>query len=524
MESPRPRRTLASKFSIFTGVVLVWVVAVVMWWEIHRGVFDWNLAVFLTAVALGFAAGISRFTIRQLARPLALLESGITSVRQGRLEPIQVSRTGDEIQYLGESFNRMIFALASSQEEIRQHRALLEERIRQRTAELAQAMQLAVEASHAKSEFLANMSHELRTPMNGLLGMIDVALDSPLTAEQRDQLETARRCGFSLLALLNDILDLSKIEAGKMTMERIAFDLRAVVADTIKAQEARAQEKRIALRLRSDPATPAWVVGDPLRLRQIVANLLSNAMKFTEHGSVEVRLRVAAEGPERRITIEVADTGVGIAPEALPNMFEKFTQADTSITRKFGGTGLGLAITRKLVELFAGEIRVESALGHGSIFTVELTLEAAPAPAGSTDVAKPTGESGNTGRARLLVVEDNEVNRKVILAMLRRTNHAIEVAVDGQDALRALDQAAVPFDLVLMDVQMPIMDGLEATRHIRRDPRFRDLPVIAMTAHAMTGDREQCLAAGMNEYLTKPVQPKQLAAVIESHLAAKALA
>ena len=505
---------------MFIGSLLLWVVAVVLWWEIRRGQLDWALAIFLGLVVLVASVIISRFTVKLLARPLTLLEKGITSVRQGRLEPIQVSRTGDEIQYLGESFNRMITTLAASQDEIRQHRELLEERIRQRTAELAEAMQLAVNTSQAKSEFLANMSHELRTPMNGLLGMMDLVLDSPLSVDQRDQLETAQRCGHSLLALLNDILDLSKIEAGKMTLERIPFDFCAVVSDTVKAQESRARDKHIELRFSASPLRAQDVLGDPLRIRQVVANLLSNAIKFTEHGFVEVRVSVTfvPKSSQLRAIIEVQDTGQGIPAQILPRMFEKFTQADTSITRKYGGTGLGLAITRRLVDLFAGDIRVESTVGKGSTFAVDLMFDAAPAVAATPTIetVSALGELGD--RARLLVVEDNEVNRKVVLAMLRRGHYQIDVAVDGQEAVRMVQQARPPYQVVLMDVQMPVMDGLEATRALRRDPRFRKLPIVAMTAHAMTGDRELCLKAGMNDYLAKPMQPKQLLAVIDGQL------
>src|SRR5271167_833762 len=243
MEETRPRkfRSLSSRFSVFTAILLLWVVTVTVWWDVYQHTFDWTKGIVLCVIVAITAALISRFTIRLLARPLALLEAGITSVRKGNLVPIQVSRTGDEIEYLGESFNRMIEALAASQEEIRLHQEHLEERIRQRTEELERAMHGALDASQAKSEFLANMSHELRTPMNGLLGMLDLALDGGgVQAEQKDQLETAQRCAYSLLALLNDILDLSKIEAGKMLLEKIPFEPRAVVEDCVKSQASKA--------------------------------------------------------------------------------------------------------------------------------------------------------------------------------------------------------------------------------------------------------------------------------------------
>lgn len=513
-------RSLSSKYSAFTSILLLWVVATSLWWDIHLHTFDWTKGLVLCGVVLGVAAAISRFTNRLLARPLTLLEAGITSVREGRLEPIRVSRTGDEVEYLGESFNRMITALAASQEEIRQYQELLEERIRQRTQELEKAMHGALAASQAKSEFLANISHELRTPMNGLLGMLDLVLDSPVGGEQREQVEIAQRCAYSLLDLLNDILDLSKIEAGRMILEKVPFDLRSVAEDCVRAQAAKAQQKGIALKFEySGDMTNA--TGDPLRLRQIVANLLSNAIKFTEKGCVSVRQAVSA-GADGKLTmvLNVADTGAGIPAEKVPLIFEKFTQADSSISRKYGGTGLGLAITKRLVELQGGQIRVESRVGRGSTFTVEIPFETAPAAAPAAEPQRePRAAAPAERQARLLLVEDNAVNQRVVLAMLRKKNYAIDVANNGQEALDKLNHAAEPYNLILMDVQMPVLDGLETTKAIRRNNDWNNLPIIAMTAHAMIGDRERCLQAGMNAYISKPVQQASLIAVIEQYLA-----
>jgi signal transduction histidine kinase/CheY-like chemotaxis protein/HPt (histidine-containing phosphotransfer) domain-containing protein len=526
VEHSRPLKygSISSRFSIFTGILLLWVVGVTLWWDIRQHTFNWTKGAILCGIVAMTAAAISRFTIRLLARPLTLLEAGITSVRKGHLVPIQVSRTGDEIEYLGESFNRMIEALAASQEEIRLHQELLEERIRQRTEGLERAMHGALNASQAKSEFLANMSHELRTPMNGLLGMLDLALDGGVSGEQKDQLETAQRCAYSLLALLNDILDLSKIEAGKMMLEKIPFEARSVVEDCVKSQSAKATQKRIDLRFECSAGPHPNLLGDPLRVRQIVANLLSNAIKFTDHGSVLVKLDLSPSAEGRlNATIQVTDTGLGIPQDKLSTIFEKFTQADGSITRKYGGTGLGLAITRRLVEIHGGEVRVESQVGKGSTFRVTLPCEVAPGAVGSL-APKPAEISSEALRpppaARLLLVEDNLVNQKVVLAILRKKGYHIDVANDGREALAKLaaSSSETPYDLVLMDVQMPVLDGLEATRLIRSEARWDYLPVVAMTAHAMNGDRERCLQSGMNAYISKPVQPAHLISTIERQL------
>jgi signal transduction histidine kinase/CheY-like chemotaxis protein len=477
----------------------------------------WKKGMVLCGLVGASAVWISRFTMRVMARPLKLLQAGITSVGEGQLRPIQVSRTGDEVEYLGESFNRMIRTLAASQEEIRQHHELLEQRIFERTNELEVAKNAALAASEAKSEFLANMSHELRTPMNGLLGMLEITLDSPLGKDQRDQLSTAKRCGYSLLTLLNDILDLSKIEAGKMTLERVPFNILELVEDCLKGHKARAAQKGVSLTLSAPGIDNPGVLADPIRLRQIVNNLLSNAVKFTDRGSVKVRLTTEMVNSGIEARIEVTDTGAGIPAAKLAEIFEKFTQADSSITRKYGGTGLGLAITRRLVDMQGGKIDVKSEIGKGSTFVVTLPFQPAELPAPPPEMESRPAVQAQSG-AHLLLVEDNLVNQKVVLAMLRKKGYRIDVANDGREALEKLDASEYPYDLVLMDIQMPVLDGLEATRVLRRDPRWRHLPVVAMTAHAMSGDREKCLEAGMSGYIAKPVQPAHLITTLEHHL------
>lgn len=525
VKRPATLRSLSSKFSFFSAALVFWVVVTILAYDLRQDSFDLRKGLLLCFIVLLVSSAIARFTIRLLARPLQLLQEGITSVQNGRLEPIKVIKTGDEIEFLGESFNRMIEALAVSQKEVRDHRELLEKRIKDRTEQLEEAMRSAQAANQAKSEFLANISHELRTPMNGVIGMLDIVLDQKdLSKDLVEQIQTAQHCAYSLLALLNDILDLSKIEAGKMNLEKIPFEPRSIVEDCIKAHQPKAAQNGVKLGYEVSASVPAHLMGDPLRIRQILANLVSNAVKFTEQGSVLVQVEgeSAAEG-EYTLKLTVSDTGTGIPADKLLYIFDKFTQADGSVTRKFGGTGLGLAITRRLVDLHHGEIHVESELGRGTTFTVTLQCDLiAGESRQERSPEQPLSDPASAARspARILVVEDNPVNQKVVTAVLRKRGFSIDLANDGQEALSKLKNAG-PFDLVLMDVQMPVMDGLETTRLIRKEAQWKDLPIIAMTAHAMNGDKERCLEAGMNGYVSKPVHPAHLLSTVDEYLLQK---
>ncbi len=477
----------------------------------------------LNVLLLTAAVLLARITSRVFIRPLVLLEQAMASVKAGNLEPIQVSASGDEIERLAKSFNEMIQSLASSRRQVREHQEHLEEKIRERTSELQLSTDRAEAATKAKSGFLANMSHELRAPLNGVQGMLEIALDSELTAAQREDLESARECSNSLLALVNDILDLSKIEAARMTLEKIAFEPRELIGSCSKLLAPKAANRGLQLSCEIAPEVPAYLLGDPLRLRQIVVNLLDNAVKYTNAGSVRLRLtNVSALGADQvRLRIDVIDTGIGIPAEKVQTIFDEFTQADESITRRYGGTGLGLAITKKLVQMYNGRIWVDSEVGRGSAFHVEIDLDEIPTPAGLSEprravAAAPPDTVPLPARGRILIVEDNRVNQQVVAGLLTKKGYESTVVNHGGEALAALETAA--FDLVLMDVQMPVLDGLETTRRIRLDERWRNLPIVGLTAHAMAGDRERCLQAGMNDYLPKPVRGPALLETVQRHI------
>ncbi len=393
----------------------------------------------------------------------------------------------------------------------RQLNASLEERIAQRTAQLEEARKEAERANAAKGAFLAAMSHEIRTPMNGVLGMAQVLAHTPLDDDQRRYLAILRDSGESLLTVINDILDFSKIEAGAVALEEVGFSLHGMLGQSLHPFAPQAQAKGLALELDVSAGLPDWRRGDPARLRQVVTNLVGNALKFTQAGWVRVAVLPGAGAQEVRV--EVADTGEGIAREAQDRLFKPFSQADASITRRHGGTGLGLAISARLIGQMGGRMGVDSRPGHGSTFWFEVPLppaarEEAPAVPAGTPLALPAPPPGK----RVLLVEDSQVNQMVARTMLESAGHRVTLVHDGAQAMARLEAPGL-FDVILMDCQMPVMDGLEATRRLRlreRERGWRPHRVVAMTANAMPGSREKCLAAGMDDYLAKPVHMEEL--------------
>ena len=460
---------------------------------------------------------------RTIEIPLSRLLRAIYSAKHGQRNQPVVWNSADEMGVVVSEFNDLQARQARYEADLRAARDNLEQRVKERTAELQSALDAADVANKAKSEFLAVMSHELRTPLNGVLGLTDSVLAEELPRQQRERLLLVRESGSSLLELLNDLLDLSKIETGSIEFELLTFDLQALLDRVSRFWQSIIDAEGLRFVLEQPDGRAPIVHADPTRLRQVLFNLLNNAVKFTDEGEIRLRVSHSKEaGGRLLLRFEVIDSGIGIAPEAQDKLFKRFSQADSSTTRKFGGTGLGLSICRELCELMEGEVGAESEPGKGSTFWFTVRCEAGdsadavedPWPSFRSDLRRP---GGGQRRLRILVAEDNKVNRIVIDSLVKRMGHQAHIVNNGLEAVEAVRaDGARRYDLVLMDVQMPEMDGCAAAEAIRALPGPEAaLPIIALTANAMRGDREKYLACGMTDYVPKPIEPQALLAAIE---------